>query len=92
MLREPATRAGIAPTVDARRGVATALVVSGLTARREQLMRIKMDGKFVTLGTKASDANGMAQFPGFRLLQRGTYVISITDRATGQTRYIKVNV
>ncbi len=92
MLREPTRRPSNAPTVAADRGAAVALVTSGLTPGADQVVRIKIDGKFVTLGTTRADADGLARLPVLRLLDRGTYVVSITDRETGRVVFLKIRV
>lgn len=92
MLREPARRVSGSPVVEARRGVATALVASGLPPSDDLLVRIKVDGTFVTLGRTRADADGLARLPVVRLLDPGTYVVSVTDRETGLVRFIKIRV
>jgi hypothetical protein len=46
----------------------------------------------VTLGTTRADADGLARLPVLRLLDRGTYVVSITDRGTGRVVFLKIRV
>lgn len=92
MANPPASNLGGAPKVSTRTGSSVSLVATGLAPQTTFSAKIKIDGKYVDLGTANTDAAGAAQLPVFRAAKPGQYTIALVNPATGKTSYIKVVV
>ena len=90
--RQPSTTLKAAPVINARAGAPVSLVTAGLTPGVSFTVRIKVDGRYVDLGSALSDAAGVAQLPVFRSSKAGRLTIALVNPATGATTYMKVAV
>jgi len=92
MKKEPSPAIGKAPKVSAVVGAPVSLVTSGLAPGTVYTVKVKVNGKYVDLGSTATNADGQAQLPVFEATKKGTMTVAIIDPATGKTTYVKVKV
>lgn len=88
--REPASTLKDAPVLRGTTGEPLSLVTQGLTANTNYSVKVKIDNKYVTLGSTLSDATGLAQLPVFRTSEKGRVTIALINPSTGATTYLKV--
>lgn len=88
--REPASTLKDAPVLRGTTGEPLSLVTQGLTANTNYSVKVKIDNKYVTLGSALSDATGLAQLPVFRTSEKGRVTIALINPSTGATTYLKV--
>ena len=74
----PTPSARRAPAVTAPTGTALRVRVSGLPARTLLTARVRVDGRYVTLGRARSTTAGTALLPAFTAPRSGTYLIRLT--------------
>lgn len=88
--REPASTLKDAPVLRGTTGEPLSLVTQGLNANTNYLVKVKIDNKYVTLGSALTDASGLAQLPVFRTSEKGRVTIALINPTTGSTTYLKV--
>ena len=88
--REPTSTLKDAPVLRGTTGEPLSLVTQGLNANTNYLVKVKIDNKYVTLGSALTDASGLAQLPVFRTSEKGRVTIALINPATGSTTYLKV--
>lgn len=76
--KAPARAAARAPTITARPDAVLRIQVSRLPARATTTVRIRIDGRYVTLGTVRATAAGRAVLPAFLSTEPGTFLIRLT--------------
>jgi len=92
MKNPTATKIGKAPTVISQRGHLLGLVAVEVNPSRNYLVRIKVNGKYLVVGTVQSKPDGTLDLPVLRLNISGTYPVTIVPTGGGTTRYLKVKV
>lgn len=90
MRNESGPRLGAAPTVSVQLNQPVKLVTGGLPPESMQVVKIKVKGTYVTLGSVRTDAAGQVSLPVFTPTRAGRQVIAVTDSSTGKTRYIRI--
>lgn len=92
MANPPAASITRAPVVNSPVGRIVSLTTQGLDAGTNYSVKLKINGKYVDLGSARTDATGMVSLPAFKPSAAGTYTIAIVNPSTGKTGYVKVKV
>jgi hypothetical protein len=85
------TTAGDAPRVAAKTGEIIRVSIDGLAASSEVSVAIRINGRWVRLGTANTGVKGRTTLPAFETTVPGDYLIRIKGKGTG-TRFVMVNV
>ena len=92
MRRPVGTTVASAPTVTAVAGQPVALAVRGLTPGATVEVRVRSNGKSVSLGSVVVGANGSVTLPAFRSKGANRLTIVLVDASTGSSSFVKVDV
>ena len=90
--REPGATLKEAPVLNGTAGAPISLVTQGLNPNTNYSVKVKIDNKYVDLGSALSDSTGLAQLPVFRTSKTGKLTIALIDPTTGTAVYLKVRV
>jgi hypothetical protein len=85
------TRARNAPKVAAKTGEIIRVSIDGLEALSELSVAIRINGRWVRLGTANTGVNGRTTLPAFETTVPSIYLMRIKGNGTG-TRFVMVNV